>query len=156
MGQTVRFFGVLPLQIGIHIYGLAHLLALAILIVLSFIFKDDTATLVFLILTQIGVCAPALLNYIPALVRQFSFFWRQNLQLTAWFQVFLSLVLYAGYYIYLAMARDDSPLVALFFIFITLTAFQIYLAIVCGQFVTEYLETGDNRLLEDQKQKQMF
>jgi hypothetical protein len=49
------------------------------------------------------------------------------------------------------MARDDSPLVALFFIFITLTAFQIYLAIVCGQFVSEYLETGDNKLLEDQK-----
>lgn len=69
MGQTVRFFGVLPLLIGIHIYGLAHSLALAILIILSIIFKDDTATLVFLILTQIGVCAPALLNYIPAFVK---------------------------------------------------------------------------------------
>jgi hypothetical protein len=51
MGQTARFFGVLPLQVGIHIYGVVHLLALAMLIVLSLILKDDTATLVFLILT---------------------------------------------------------------------------------------------------------
>jgi hypothetical protein len=65
-------------------------------------------------------------------------------------------VLYAGYFIFLAMARDESPLVALVFIFTTLIALQIYLAIVCGQFVNEYLQTGDNRLLEDQKQKQMF
>jgi hypothetical protein len=126
-------------------------LALFVLLVLSFVLKEDTATLVFLILTLVGVCGPALLNYIPALVRGFDLFWRQNLQLTAWFQVFLSLVLYAGYFIYLAMARDDSPLVALFFIFTTLTALQIYFAIVCGQFVSQFLETGDNRLLEDKK-----
>ena len=65
-------------------------------------------------------------------------------------------MLYAGYFILIAMARDESPLVALVFIFTTLTALQIYLAIVYGQFVNEYLQTGDNRLLEDQKQKQMF
>ena len=66
--------------------------------------------------------------------------------------MFISAVLYVGYFTYLAMARvDEPPLVALFFIFTTLLALQIYLAIVCGQFVNEFLETGDNRLLEDQK-----
>ena len=68
MGQKNRFFGILPLQIGIHIYGGVHILAFVVLIVLSFIFKEDTATLVFLILTQTGVCLPALLNYIPAFI----------------------------------------------------------------------------------------
>ena len=81
------------LKTGMHVYGLFNLLGFCVLLLMAIIARGKVVRVWLDLIYAFGVFLPGIFNYAPLVVRDFNHFWRQNVVLTAWYQVIVGLLL---------------------------------------------------------------
>ena len=123
---------------------------------MAFIASGKTVRVWLDVLYVFGVFLPGLLNYVPLVVREYNHFWRQNVVLTAWYQVIVATILNIGGLVNVLVMDDcldeyhsgdtevecdDVEITIVVFIvtvFIIQISWMIYLAYKASQFLKEY------------------
>jgi len=115
------------------------------------------------IIYAFGCFLPGLMNYIPLVYREYNLFWRQNVMLTAWYQVFIATLLNIGGIINILVygnCRDDEYhdnfdecedilvlwLIIIIIIFVGQIGFMCHLAYSANNFLQEYLDENKEEL----------
>lgn len=148
-----------PLKTGIHAYGAFSGIGFTVLILMSIISRGRTVRVWMDIIYAFGCFLPGIFNYLPLVYRDFNLFWRQNIMLTAWYQVFLATILNIGGVINILVygtCRDeeyeghthgnwneceDIKVISLIIIIILFTMqiiFMAHLAMTANHFLKEY------------------
>ena len=100
-----------PLIKGIHAYGAWNAFGFCLLLLMALIASGRTVRVWLDIIYAFGCFLPGLMNYIPLVYREYNLFWRQNVMLTAWYQVFIATLLNIGGVINILIygnCRDDE------------------------------------------------
>ena len=139
-----------------HVYGIYNVLGFCLLVLMAFIASGKVVRVWLDVLYAFGVFLPGVFNYIPLVIRDYNHFWRQNLVLTAWYQVIVGLLLnIAGLVNVLVRGDcldeeyrpktdiecDDVEITIVVFIatvFIIELVWMIYLGLTASRFLKEY------------------
>ena len=162
------FMGKYPLYIGIHVYGVFNALGFTLLSLMALIARGKSVRVWLDVIYVLGVFLPGICNYVPLVLRKFNLFWRQNVMLTAWYQVFISILLNIGAIINVLVrgnCRDpewhdnfneceDLKVIFIILIIIVFTVqigFMVYLAMTASRFLKEYEDEHREELERQQR-----